>query len=662
MSSSDRQPGHMLEAERDRLAAAVTQLPVGVVLLEAPSRRILLASAAAEQMLGRSLVGIAGDSGGVFQGWHSDGTPYAPDDWPFLRSALHGETVRNEIIELETGHGRRRCISVTSSPIRDRSGSVESVVCTLVDVTAERRAERALHESETRFRLVSAATNDVIWDWNLTSNTLVWSDAVRTVFRYAADETVDTIDWWYDHIHPADARRVMDGIHAVIDKGGSNWSDEYRFMRGDGHVATVFDRGFVVRNAKGEATRMIGSMVDLSERVELEEKLRQSQRMEAVGQLAGGIAHDFNNMLTAILTGCDLALDNLPDNHPVRSGISEIRGVGMRAAQLSQQLLAFSSRQVVQPQVLDVNDAVRGAQQMLRLATNASVRFELLLAPDLPPVRADRGQLAQILMNLVLNARDAMPAGGTLTVATSSVTVEGGLVTGLAAGEYVALTVCDTGKGMTEETRRRIFEPFFTTKEMGKGTGLGLAMVHDTVLQANGAVQVTSQLGEGTSLQILLPASREGVETHAPMVTERDSPLFGSETILLVEDEETVRRLVRRTLERYGYRVLEAHHGRAAIELHAREAGRIDMLLTDVKMPEMGGPEAAAEIRRHAPSLPVLFMSGYAEEAVRDDGVLLPESHFISKPFSPQRLVSTIREILDAPRVADRPSANSNVY
>ena len=658
MSSLHMQSTQLLETERDRLATVLAQMAVGVILLEVPSRRVLFANAVAERLLGRQLAGTAGDAAGAFGGARPDGTPYGPDDWPLVRSALHGETVSEEIIDVMAQDGTHHCVSVTSAPIRDGTGAITSAAATLVDVTVAMRAERALHESETRFRLVSAATNDVIWDWDLKTNTLQWNDAVRTVFRYGTEEPVGEIDWWYDHIHPADTQRVVDGIHAVIDTGGSHWSDEYRFLRGDGHIATVLDRGFVARNAKGDAVRMIGSMVDLTERVELEEKLRQSQRMYAVGQLAGGIAHDFNNMLTAILTGCDLALDDLSRDHPVRADIGEIRSVGMRAAQLSQQLLAFSSRQVVQLQVLDVNDVVRNAQQMLRLATNASVRFELLLAPELPPVRADRGQLGQILMNLVLNARDAMPAGGTLTVATSSVTIDGGVVPGLAAGEYVALAVCDTGMGMSEETRARIFEPFFTTKESGKGTGLGLAMVRDTVVQANGTVQVSSQLGEGTTLQILLPATREGVETHVGAIAQSD-PLMqgmgGNETILLVEDEATVRRLVRRTLERYGYHVLEAPHGRAAVELHAREADRIELLLTDVKMPEMGGPEAAAHIRRLTPTLPVLFMSGYAEEAVRDDGVLLPDSHFVSKPFSPRRLVSTIREILDARRPTLQP-------
>jgi signal transduction histidine kinase len=380
-----------------------------------------------------------------------------------------------------------------------------------------------------------------------------------------------------------------------------------------------------------------------------EEQLRQAQKMEAVGQLAGGIAHDFNNLLTAILSYCDLLLEEVRNGDPIRSDIDQIRLAGQRAAGLTRQLLAFSRRQVLQPKVLSLNSVVSETDSMLRRLVGADIAVEVTCEAALWYALADPGQIELVLMNLVVNARDAMPNGGRLTIATSNREVageSGARPNGVRAGSYVALEVSDTGVGIDAANHDRVFEPFFTTKEPRKGTGLGLSTVYGIVQQSGGYITLVSAPGRGATFTVLLPRHLGNEPPAASTVNRRRLP-GGTETLLLVEDEAAVRSSARRLLERQGYTVLEARHGADALRL-VEESGRpIDLVVTDLVMPEMGGKELAERLRVHRPGLKVLFMSGYTEKAITADGVMPPKTGFVEKPFTVEQLMRRLRELLD---------------
>ena len=389
---------------------------------------------------------------------------------------------------------------------------------------------------------------------------------------------------------------------------------------------------------------------DVTERNQLERQFRQSQKMEAIGQLAGGVAHDFNNVLTAILGYGVLMADGLPPDHALQDDVREIRKAAEHAATLTKQLLTFSRQQVLLPEVLDLNGIVTEIENMLQRLIGEDVELFTNRASSLGRVKADRGQIEQVLMNLVVNARDAMPKGGKLTLETSDVELDESYArdhAGVRAGPYVLLAVSDTGVGMDEDTLSHMFEPFFTTKEKGKGTGLGLATVYGIVKQSGGQIWVYSELGRGTTFKVYLPrveAKQEAPRRAAPVVAEDVS---GSETILLVEDEEAVRRLVRMVLEGKGYGVLEASGWQAALEI-AGQQKTIHLVITDVVMPGVGGPELASRLEAARPGIRVLFMSGYTDSAVVNHGLLSPVTAFLQKPFTPDGLTRKVREVLSS--------------
>jgi CheY-like chemotaxis protein len=381
----------------------------------------------------------------------------------------------------------------------------------------------------------------------------------------------------------------------------------------------------------------------------VEEQLRQAQKMEAVGRLAGGIAHDFNNLLTAITGYTDLLLMDLPEGDPARREVQEIRKAGNRAASLTHQLLAFSRRQVLRPRVLDLNQVVMNMEKMLRRLIGEDIELVTSLADNLECVKADPGQIEQVIANLAVNSRDAMPKGGKLLLKTGNLVLgetDPGRHDPVQPGSYVLLEVTDTGSGMDEATMSRLFEPFFTTKEVGKGTGLGLATVYGIVKQSGGYIWAYSDVGLGTTFKVYLPS----VEMPAEFA-EKDAALFypstGEETVLVVEDERMVRELVREILAQQGYNVLEAHRGTEALEVSERHEGPIHLLLTDVVMPGMDGPELARRLTAQRPEMKVLFMSGYTDHIILHDGVLVPGSEFLQKPFTVRALGTKVRSVLD---------------
>jgi PAS domain S-box-containing protein len=478
----------------------------------------------------------------------------------------------------------------------------------------------------------------------------IWGGA-----RYTGIEGFGEYRGWWADTGEAIAPEDWAAARAIL-KGETSLNEVVHIETFDGAQKTILNSAVPLRNLDGAIVGAILVNQDISDQRAAqealrrsEEQLRHAQKMEAVGQLAGGIAHDFNNLLTGILSYADLVLQELRPGEPMRADLEQIRHAGERAAALTRQLLAFSRRQVLQPRVLSLNASVSELDSMLRRLLGADVSLETRLDPVLGYVLADPGQLEQVLVNLVVNARDAMPAGGRVTIATSNVQLQGSdghRGNGVRPGAYVTLSVSDTGLGMDVPTQARIFEPFFTTKAAGKGTGLGLSTVYGIVEQSGGHIAVESAPGQGATFTIFLPR-HVGVAAPGDGQPDQRSLPNGSETLLLVEDEAAVRGSVRRLLERQGYTVVEARHGAEALRIAESGEPPIDLVLTDLVMPEMGGRELVERLRARQPSLKVLYMSGYSERAVTVDGVMPPATGFMEKPFTLDQLTRRTREILD---------------
>lgn len=460
--------------------------------------------------------------------------------------------------------------------------------------------------------------------------------------------------WWADSGEPIAAEEWA-AARAIL-KGETSLDEVVQIEGFDGVQKTILNSAVPLRSLDGTIAGAILIQQDITEQRAGQEALRRSaeqlrhaQKMEAVGQLAGGIAHDFNNLLTGILSYSDLVLQELRQGDPIRADIEQIRHAGERAAALTRQLLAFSRRQVLQPRVLSLNGSVAELDSMLRRLLGAGVSLETELDPGLGYVLADPNQLEQVLVNLVVNARDAMPAGGRVTIATANRLLNGtdaARGNGVRAGAYVTLSVSDTGGGMDVPTQARIFDPFFTTKPAGKGTGLGLSTVYGIVEQSGGHLAVESAPGQGATFTIFLPR-HAGPSVAGPGQADRRSLPGGTETLLLVEDEAAVRASARRLLERHGYTVIEARHGADALRIVEAGDRQFDLVVTDLVMPEMGGRELVERLRARQPSLKVLYMSGYSEQAVTVDGVMPPATGFLEKPFTIEQLTRRTREILD---------------
>jgi PAS domain S-box-containing protein len=433
--------------------------------------------------------------------------------------------------------------------------------------------------------------------------------------------------------------------------GGEIWQDEIINRRSDGSLYPEQMTITPVRDQRGEITHFIAIKAEVTERKRLEQQLRQAQKMEAVGRLAGGVAHDFNNLLTIISGYGGLLLEHPGTVEPLRGYVNEIKNASGRAASLTRQLLAFSRQQVLAPRVLGLNAVVANIEKMLKRLIGEDIDLVTILGESLWPVKADPGQLEQVLLNLAVNARDAMPNGGVLTIETANVEMDSTSAQThfpLPPGRYVLLAISDTGIGMDAETQARIFDPFFTTKEKGKGTGLGLAMVYGIVKQSGGYIWVYSEVGKGTTFKIYLPRTEEEVEESGPGRSGFKAQL-GTETLLLVEDEDAVRVLVRNVLREKGYRILEASRGEEALELAGQYGGPIDLLVTDVVMPQMNGRELARRLADLLPQIKVLYISGYADNAVWYQGGLDSGGAFLQKPFSPEALARKVREVLGGP-------------
>jgi PAS domain S-box-containing protein len=477
------------------------------------------------------------------------------------------------------------------------------------------------------------------------------SPQVEELLGYSVEEWLSDSDLFPSLLHPDDRERVLDEIARARSAAAAGIPGrEYRLLARDGHVVWVYDETVYLPDAHGRPQLAQGFLVDITERKRLEDELRQAQRMEVVGRLAGGIAHDFNNLITVII-GWVRMLDHRTASEDVgRKEIEQIGKAAERAAILTQQLLAFSRRQVLRPEVLDLNQVICAMHAMLERLIREDIQLRTSLDPELGGVSADRGQLEQVLLNLAVNARDAMPSGGRLLIETTAVEVSGspwGEQLGLLPGRYARLIVSDTGHGMDERTRRQIFEPYFTTKDTGKGTGLGLATVYGIVVQSGGAITVESEPGAGARFTIHLPTVNAAVPEAAPPAPLREESLYGSELILLVEDDHGVRSLVHDVLARFGYSVLDAALPVDALITAKAHQGEIDLLLTDIVMPGMSGQALAEALKQTQPQMRTLYMSGYTNDTFAAPRLPDESLAFIAKPFDPELLVRRVRELLD---------------
>lgn len=557
-----------------------------------------------------------------------------------------------------------RPVLITLTAIRMAEEDTASLLLIVQDLSEEERLQAARMASEQRFRDLVQGLDAIVWEAD--AGTLAFSfvsQRAEVILGYRTEHWLREPDFFVTRIHPDDRDRVMTTCREAVARGLDH-ELEYRALTADGREVGLRDIVHVRRGPSGHAIQLRGVTVDLTEHQraqealrQTEEQLRQAQKMDALGK-AGGIAHDFNNLLMVIRGDSDLILRKLSPEHPLRAHAERIGEAADRAATLTRQLLAFSRKQVLAPAVLDVNRVVGGLHTMLDRLLGETIELVTVTAPDLGSVTADPGQVEQMLLNLAVNARDAMPDGGRLTIQTANRTVgeDEAARTGVKPGPYVTLEVKDTGVGMDADMKAHLFEPFFTTKD--QGTGLGLSTVYGIVNQSGGHIQVDSERGKGTTFRVFLPsvevASRSADTATAPetTVTATGAPPHRSrgETILLVEDAQPVRAVVREILEMQGHEVIEARHGAEALTLEAGHEGPIHLLLTDVVMPEMSGRELAQRLLPLRPEMNVLYISGYTDDAIVRHGVLGAGMAFLSKPFTPDALAAKVREILDAPR------------
>jgi PAS domain S-box-containing protein len=506
-------------------------------------------------------------------------------------------------------------------------------------------ADEAAKALKLQVRLLDLA-NDAIIVRDTRDIVVYWNRGAERLYGYSRSEALG------QYVHSLLQTRFSHPFQAIRDTffREGKWEGVVTHLRRDGTPIQVESRWTLEKDPEGLPVASLEITRDTSERQALEDQLRQAQKMEAVGRLAGGIAHDFNNILTAILGYAELLTGEIGEEEIARHDLEEIRKAAERAAGLTRQLLAFSRKQVLEPRVLEVNTVMASMDKMLRRLIGASVELVMALDPELGKIKADPGQLEQVLLNLAINARDAMLEGGTLTIETRNVELGGDEAFGGVAvvpGSYVMLSVRDTGAGMDAGTRERLFEPFFTTKEEGKGTGLGLATVYGIVKQSGGYIRVDSEPGAGSTFRVYLPRVPDPADADLGGVEA--SALPGSETILLAEDEDAVRAFARRVLERSGYTVLEARSGEEALLMAEQHAGSIHLLLTDVVMPGINGPKLAELLHASRPQVRVLYVTGYTENAVVHRGLLDNDLAFMQKPFTVESLTRRVRRILEHP-------------
>ncbi len=567
------------------------------------------------------------------------------EDQAALRARLDAAASTGELVAATNHRRADGSVAPVELSIRRITFNDETVLVTVVrDLSARRGVEQALRRSESLFRAVFQQSPIGILISTLDGRITRANPAVERMLGYSAVEL--SMMSLRDVTAPEDRERDEPLLESRATEP-SGYHREKRYLHKDGHITLGELTVTFVRDENGEPAFALALLQDITDRRALQEQLLQSQKMESIGRLAGGVAHDFNNLLTAILGYADVLSEELPAGHQARPFVIEIQRAGTRAAALTAQLLAFARRQVVARQALDLNELVEQSGRMLHRLLGDDVQIETKLAGELWTVSADLTQMQQVILNMAVNARDAMPAGGRLTIETSNQTLGARSPVDALSGDYVRLSISDTGEGMPPDVAAHIFEPFFTTKEQGKGTGLGLATCHGIVTQNGGEIRVVTRPGAGTTFHVYLP--RELTAATATGAGPVESAIEGRGRLVLVaEDETPVRNLATRSLTRSGFRVLEARDGGEALRLAEEHADEIDLLLTDVTMPVLSGPELAKRFRQLCPRAKVLFMSGHAESGIAHQGVLESGVAFVAKPFTPDQIAKSAGDVLDA--------------
>lgn len=633
---------HLLKTAVEHLNDIVLITDADVFTDQGP--RIVYANAAFERITGFSKQEVIGKTPRILQGEET-----SRKELDRLKARLQkSEAVRVELINYKKS-GEKMWLELNIVPLFDETGELTNFVAIERDNTERKKSEAARLAIEERFQFVARATSDVIWDWDVNENRMWWSDGLNTNFGVDPGKMGSGIEAWSKQIANKDRRRVLDYLQKILEGDENSWEVEYDFIRGDEKHATICSKGFVIRDGEGKARRVIGSMIDQTSQRELENQVRESQKLEAVGQLTGGVAHDFNNLLTVILGSSEELRDRVVDDTEVELA-NMVVSASLRASELTSRLLAFSRRQVLRPEVLDANQQLESMQPILVRTLGEDVQVSITRGDNLWMIDVDPGQLEVAILNLAINARHAMPQGGHLSIETVNRTLDAfmsGEADELSAGDYVCISVSDDGEGMDRSTLQKAFEPFFTTKEAGRGSGLGLSMVYGFARQSNGLVKIYSESGVGTTVKLFFP--RVDLE---PSVSGDSGDVSlestGSEHILVVEDDELVRRHLVSVLNTLGYHVSEAGEGAEALSILESHAD-IDLLFTDVVLPGgMSGPQIAEACRSIRPDLRVLFTSGYPASAMAQDGRIGANVELLSKPYRRMDLAKTIRRVLDS--------------
>ena len=621
------------------LMRATEQSPAGVVITDTEGR-IEFVNTAFTEITGYSAAEVQGENPRILQSGQTPPEVYE-DLW---RTITAGEVWRGDLLNRRKD-GSLYWDSASISPVRDENGTITHFVAVKEDVTERTRTRIELREANERLRALVEAAPLAIFAIDLERRVQNWNPAAERLFGWTEAEVLGRP---LPYVGPAEQADVERNIARVLAEGPLLGVPARRLRKDGSHVDISLSVA-PLHDASGSVTGMLGIAEDVGSVKALEQQLRQAQKMEAVGQLAGGIAHDFNNILTAITGFAELALSTLTPDHAAREDVDQIHAAAKRAAALTRQLLAFSRQQVLAPAPIHLGDLVDEMRAMLHRLLREDIALTTRSAKDLGTVHADPGQLQQVVMNLAVNARDAMPNGGALRIEVANVELDDAYAkqhVPVTPGPYVLLSVSDTGVGMDAATQARIFEPFFTTKGAGRGTGLGLSTVYGIVKQSDGFIWAYSEPGQGTTFKIYLP------RVDRPAVRTRRTPqpviaAVGTETILLAEDDEAVRRVTERALALSGYHVLAAASGDEALDVAETHGSEIDLLITDVVMPRMRGDELAKRLRRTYPSLRVLFTSGYTGEHARGTGVIPPSAAFLQKPFTIEEITQGVRRVLD---------------
>lgn len=635
-----------LRQSEDMLRTVLDALPVGVWFTDVDGGIVLTNPAATK---------IWADSPDSPRDHYTEYVGRRPDtgermrreEWASSEALRTGKPVLDQMVEIECFDGARKVVNKSAVPVLDGAGRVRGTVVLTEDITERKRAEAELRKSEARLARAHRMASLGHWELDPASGELEWSDEVYAIFGVDKAQFRPTEETFYSCLEPEDRAKCSAAMAETL-RDGKPYGIDHGVLLPDGTQRMVREHAEAVRDDAGRITRVIGTVQDVTEYRRLEKQFREAQKLESVGRLAGGVAHDFNNLLTVIIGYSDLILAILNESDPAWPNVAEIKKAGERASSLTRQLLAFSRRNVVQPRVIDLNTVIREAEKMLGRMVGEDVSVSALLEPGLWPVMADPGLIHQVLMNLVVNARDAMPEGGKLLIETKNADLPEEVAAqhhGIKAGPHVLLAVSDTGVGMDEAVKARIFEPFFTTKPQGAGTGLGLSTCYGIVHQSGGWIGVYSEPGRGTTFKIYLPRTSEGAPVRDGAGETAEAPR-GTETILVVEDQQEVRRFTCDVLRKYGYAVLAAESGDEALKTLSQCEQPIALVVTDLVMPGMTGRELADQIATVRPDLPMLFMSGYSDEIATRQGVLGKEAAYLQKPFSPRALAEKVSEIL----------------